>query len=111
MGGNLPTIITAVFLTAEVPYTVAILVSAVAALFAALGKMALILLQRTDRAHEAEKQTIVAAYTERLVEKDEECERERERAKIYEQYTLRLLEAARAATSVATDAIAKRVES
>jgi hypothetical protein len=52
-----------------------------------------------------------AAYVARLVEKDEECERERARAKVYEQYTLRLLEAARAATSVATDAIAKRVDS
>jgi hypothetical protein len=99
-----------VFLAAEVPYTVALLVTAIAALFGSLGKVGLVLLQRTDTAHAAEKATIVASYEARLVEKDEECERERARAKTYEEYTLRLLETARAATTAATDVITRRGE-
>lgn len=39
---------------------------------------------------------------------EDELRREREEKELYRQYTFRLLEAARAATNVATDAVAKR---
>src|SRR5436189_1428490 len=122
--------------TSDNPYIVVALCGAVSVLFGALGKVALVLLERTDKSHAELIASVLKSHLEELAAKDEiitamarahmealagkdainavtqtRCEEWEQRANRYESLAMRTAEAAREAAQVAhvvTEAVVKR---
>jgi hypothetical protein len=100
--------------TTDNPWIITALAGAVSTLFLALGKVAQLLLQRTDKSHAelierlvtsqvaelAGKDAVIAQYQARLEESEA-------RANRYEDRTIKLLEATREAAAVTAKVVAK----
>jgi hypothetical protein len=94
--------------TADNPYIVVALCGAVSTLFVALGKVALTLLDRSDKAHAELVLSMSTAHAAELIGKDAllastqtRCDEWEQRANRYEMLVMRSLEAAREAAAVA----------
>jgi hypothetical protein len=99
----------------ENPWIVTALAATVSTLFVALGKVAQLLLQRSDKAHADLVASMIAAHGEALAgkdaviaAKDSRCNELEQRADRYETLVLRSLEAAREAAHVANQAVTNR---
>jgi hypothetical protein len=90
------------------PYFVLALFGAISALFLALGKVAQLLLARTDKAHEAEKASIVAGKDAVIAEMRAQLAESEARVERYEALALRLLHATEETTQVAREAVKRR---
>jgi len=87
------------------PYVITALVGTVSFLFGSLTLVSKMLIDRADKAHQAEKETIIAGKDAVIAVLEARCNEFADRADRYEKLTMRLMEAAREATEVATQAV------
>jgi hypothetical protein len=90
------------------PYLLTTAFGAISTLFLALAKVAQLLLARTDKAHEAEKASIVAGKDAVIAEMRAQLAESEARVERYEALALRLLHATEETTQVAREAVKRR---